>query len=125
MKALDIKERLLAESKNYYLTGSSEEVNLYRKSDDKHLACVGDFYGDPNDALIDQDERFCISVGCGYILYRLNEPFQSYQYDVESCQWTEEGRGPDNIDWYDKVEQISSNELVLTDEAGNKRILKV
>ena len=125
MKVLDSGEIVLAESLNYYLIGSSEEVNLYRKSNDKLIACVGDFYGDPADALIDKQERFCISVGCGFILYRLNEPFQSYRYDVKSEQWTEEGRGPDNIDWYNKVEQISSNEVVLTDEAGNKRFLSV
>jgi len=128
MKILDTKssEKLLAESENYYIIGSWEEASLYRKSDDKYVCSVGHHYGDPTDALIDKNERFCLVVGCGVIVYRLNEPFKSYRYDTECDQWYEFGRGPENIDWIKCINrQISDDEVEILDEDDKIRILKI
>ncbi len=127
MKELDKKssEKLLAESKNYYIIGSYEEASLYRKSDDKYVGSVGHHYGDPTDGLIDWNEKFCIVVGCGVIVYRLKEPFTSYMYDRDCDQWYEFGRGPENVDWIKSLKQVSDDEVELLDEDDQRRILKV
>ncbi len=69
---IDEKEwGILAESEHYYIKKEYEDASLYRKPDSKHIACVGDFYGDPEDAYIDPEERFCITIGCGIIKYMI------------------------------------------------------
>ncbi len=118
-------EIILAESENYYIVGAYEQANLYRKSDDKYVCCVGQHYGDPLDALIDKNEKFCVVVGCGVIVFRLKEPFESYVYDKECDQWYEFGRDPKNVDWIISVKQISDNEVELLDEAENSRVIKI
>ena len=47
------------------------------------MASVGHFYGDPDAAYIDPEERFCITIGCGIIKYNLCEPFEGYMYNCE------------------------------------------
>ena len=125
MKKFEHGDKLLAESENYYIIGSYEEVQLYRKSDDKYLASVGHFYGDAEAVIIDKNEKYCVSVGCGVIVYRLKEPFKGYMYDRKTDQWYEFGRGPENIDWIKDVNQISDDEVELTDWDDNKKVLKI
>ncbi|MCQ2483685.1 MAG: hypothetical protein MJ153_09390 [Clostridia bacterium] len=125
MKDLEQSERLLAESTNYYLIACYETVSLYRKSDDKKLCCVGHFYGDPEAALIDTNEKFCISVGCGYIVYRIREPYENYDYVMESDQWFEGGSHPDNTEWIIGAEQTGDNEVMLIRDDGSRRALQI
>jgi hypothetical protein len=82
---------------------------------------VGDFYGDMNDAAIDPDERWCVMVGCGIIVYRLGPPWKEYScpspvplpngdlYQViavdPSRQWWEGGREPPVL-WITEVEHL-------------------
>ncbi len=53
---------------------------------------IGDFYGDPKCALIDQNEQWCVVGGAGLIVYRLQPPFDTYHYFTDSPQWSELGR---------------------------------
>lgn len=78
---------IIAESENYIIKGEYEDATLIRKSDGSRIACVGNFYGDPVDGIIDINEKFCVTVGCGVIVYRLKEPFESYMYNriTEQC----------------------------------------
>ena len=115
----------IAESEHYIVKGDYESSNLYRKSDGKRVAGIGHFYGDPEAGIIDKNEKFCVVVGCGVIVYRIKEPFQEYDYDKESEQWYEFGRGPENIYWVDEVQQIGDTTVELTDADGNKRILEI
>lgn len=115
----------IAESENYIIRGDYESSKLYRKSDGKRVAGIGHFYGDPEAGIIDKNEKFCVVVGCGVIVYRLKEPFLEYDYDKESEQWYEFGRGPEDIDWIDEVRQIGDTTVELVDANGDKRILEI
>ena len=121
----EIEKQYLAESKNYYIKGYYEDANLHRKFDDKLICCVGSFYGETEDAVIDKNEKFCVTVGCGVIVYRLKEPFRGYSYDKITDQWYEFGRGPENIYWAMKVRQISDDEVEIIDEEDNVQVLKI
>ena len=112
---------IMAESEHYVLQANYEEVALRRKSDNALIAYVGDFYGDAVAGIIDADEKFCVTVGCGVIVYKLQEPFESYMYDRSTSQWYEFGRNPADIDWIDDVRQIGPNEIELTDVSGIHR----
>ena len=116
---------IIAESENYLIKGAYENVLLYSKADNKMITCIGDFYGDPVDGIIDWNEQFCITVGCGYIIYYLKKPFDSYIYHKETKQWIEAGRNSNCIKWIKKVRQLSDNEIELTDENNNIEIIKV
>lgn len=110
---------IIAESEHYQIRGCNEEANLHSKEDGHYITCVGDFYGNPTTGLIDKNERFCVTAGCGYIIYYLREPMETYMYNMNTAQWAEDGREPDAIRWIERVRQISDNEIELTDEEGN------
>ena len=114
------KEYILAESENYYIKADYEAALLYKKSDSKKIACIGDFYGEPQDAYIDLDEKFCITIGCGIIKYNLAEPFESYVYDRNSPQWIETGRTGD-IEWCDKIEEVTDSYIIVSQDGDDKR----
>jgi len=116
---------IIAESKNYVIKGTYETATLVRKSDGSEITSVGDFYGNPADGIIDLNERYCVTVGCGVIVYKLREPFEDYMYNTITDQWYEFGRGPENIEWIEEVKQISDDEVELTDEDGNTRIITI
>ncbi|MBR5667560.1 MAG: hypothetical protein IKW95_07735 [Lachnospiraceae bacterium] len=111
---------ILAESSHFAILKEYERASLCTKQDFKPVACVGDFYGDPQDAYIDPKEKFCITVGCGIILYYLREPFESYAYDKTSLQWIETGREGDAL-WCDRIETVTDTFFIITLENGTKR----
>ena len=110
---------ILAESEHYYIQKDFEEATLYLKDGSKRITCVGDFYGDPLDAYIDPEEKFCIVIGCGIIKYNLAEPFAEYSYNMVTPQWIETGRTGD-IEWCDKIEEVTTKEIVVSN-AGNEK----
>lgn len=115
----------MAESKNYYLTGEYEKAMLYRKEDGAFIAHVGDFYGEPQDGIIDVDEKYCVTVGCGIIVYRLIPPFVNYQYRMITDQWYESGRDSDQIEWIDGIRQVSADEVEIVLEDGSFKRMKI
>lgn len=121
MRALASGERLLAESPNYYIVGCYEKCSLFRKSDDSFVCVVGDHYGDPAGAVISPSEDFCVTFGCGVIVYFLRVPFADYSYSSSSPSWYEFGR--DDL-WIESV-SLSGTSLLLTDSSGQEHILKV
>lgn len=118
MRSLSSDERLLAESANYYIVASFESCSLYRKSDDSFVCVVGDHYGDPTGAVISPSEDFCVTVGCGVIVYFLRVPFEDYSYSSSSPSWYEFGR--DEL-WVESV-SLSGSSLVLVDGSGNTHV---
>jgi hypothetical protein len=112
---------ILAESENYFIVRDNEDASIYRKPDCRRIACVGDFYGEPEDAYIDPEERFCITVGCGIIKYNLQDPFEEYMYDCDTLQWIEVGRDGDNIEWCDKIEEVTDSYIVVLVEGEDRR----
>ena len=115
----------IAESEHYMLRGEYEAAILYSKETGKRITCVGDFYGEPDAGIIDINEKFCITVGCGVIVYRLQPPFEEYKYDTEMKQWYEFGRESENTDWVEDVKQISDADVELLDADGNRRTIKI
>ncbi len=101
---------ILAESKNYWITNEYETVYLHFKNADRAPVLIGDFYGDPEAAVISYCERFVAMVGCGIIVYFLQEPFDDYNYETESSQYYEFHRYPDDIWWACGVHQNSIEE---------------
>ncbi|MBP5489674.1 MAG: hypothetical protein J6Y10_03640 [Lachnospiraceae bacterium] len=116
----DFEERILAESENYYILRNYEEAELYRKSDLEYITRVADYYGDPQDAYIDPEERFCITVGCGLVKYYLCEPFEAYLYDRNTPQWIETGR-EGNIMWCDHIDEVTNDYVLVSLDGGEKR----
>lgn len=115
----------IAESENYILRGEYEGAELIQKSDGKRITSVGDFYGEPIAGIIDKNEKYCVTVGCGVIVYKLIEPFEEYMYNRNTKQWFEFGRGPENIEWTNSVKQVSDNEIELTDADGETKIIRI
>lgn len=111
----------LAESKNYKIFSSYESVYLVDRSNGSEIF-VGDFYGDPNGAVIDRKERFAAMYGCGLIIYFIREPFENYCYGNNSPQWFEFGRN-EPIAWIENVVQIDDDNLGLFFENGTSRTL--
>ena len=111
---------ILFESEHYFVYRDFEDASLYQKPDSKYITSVGDFYGEPEDAYIDPQEKICITIGCGIILYYLKEPFEDYMYDRNTSQWIEAGREGD-IEWCDKIEKVTDSYVIVSLEGEEKR----
>ena len=101
--------RRLAQSENYVVEHEYETVFLSSKN--KRLLVIGDFYGDPEVAVIDRDEKWCAMGGCGVIVYWLEEPFSPYQYDISRSQYFELHRTKSDIWWIEAIKQLGPNEI--------------
>jgi hypothetical protein len=121
-----IQRHILAESNHYQVSHEYELVFLRCKSGlfatSKSEIVIGDFYGDPAAAIIDEKERFVIMVGCGMIIYNLSEPFEPYQYDLPSSQWRELFREPKNSWWIESIIQTSENTFHFTVDPNSNEV---
>jgi hypothetical protein len=79
---------------------------------------VGNFYGDAEFALIDRNERFVVTGGCGIVIYFLREPWDDYFINKKTDQWIKLGIGDADI-YYDAVRQISDTVIEITDADNN------
>ena len=95
----------LAISMNFTVWHSYESVYVHRP-DGSHVL-IGDFYGDPQAAVIDWNEKWVVVVGYGLILYRLREPFSAYGHAKNSEQFWETSNSPPDILWIEAVYQAS------------------
>lgn len=95
----------------------SNNINEYNE--------IGYFYGEPEVAVIDQNEKWCAIGGCGLIIYFIQEPFSPYQYDQESSQYFEIHRSPPSIWWIEDLQQISPSQILITLENSQTHILDI
>jgi hypothetical protein len=102
---------ILAESANYRVYSEFETVFLERPGGP--AVVIGDFYGDPECAIIDRQERWCIVAGCGLILYRFQKPFREYDCSTVCNQWTELFRERSDVWWISSVTQINDDVVAL------------
>jgi len=58
----------IALNNKYVILGEHEEANLF-DINGKYISCVGDFYGEPIGGIIDINNNFCVTIGCGVIIY--------------------------------------------------------
>ena len=96
-------EHILAESEHFVITNEYENTFLIIKANNRRIL-IGDFYGDPQTAVISNDEKFCAVGGCGLIIYYLNEPYCEFDKDFDSKQSKELFREKDNEWWIEKIE---------------------
>jgi hypothetical protein len=98
--------RYLAESENYKVTSEYEYATLHFKNKlFGGSVYIGDFYGDPDCAIISRDEKYLVVAGCGLIIYRLKEPFMEYVGNENSNQYSEFFREPENDWWINGLHQ--------------------
>lgn len=109
---------LLAESKHYIVYHEYESVIMEIKGTNREIQ-IGDFYGDPQMAIISDDEKFCVICGCGLIIYYLREPFREYKYDMLSEQWKEWGRD-EKVVWIESIKLVSGEIVEAVTEDGKK-----
>lgn len=107
---------LLAESTKYQILHEFESAILKIKTNQKEII-IGDFYGDPQDASISEDETFCVIVGKGIIIYYLRDPFEEFKYNLRSTQIKEIFRKKEDVYWFAKVEIVTSNMIKLVSES--------
>ena len=108
--------RKLAESKNYSVWHEYEAVLLLIR--DGRKIVIGDFYGDPEVAIIDAAEKWCAVGGCGLIVYWFKEPFVEYRYGVSSPQYLEFNRHRPDIWWVENLKQLGPFDLEIQVAGG-------
>ncbi len=74
---------LLAQSRHYKVWHEYETVYLELESSERVI--IGDFYGDPNGALIDWAERWCLVYGEHLLLYHLKPPFLPWDTSLSNA----------------------------------------
>jgi len=111
--------RALATSENFTIGHEYENAFLSSPRLPRGSVYLGDFYGDPDVALIEKDEKWCAVGGCGLVIYRIEEPFPDVDKHKPSTQYTFiEYRPPYreswNSDlWVDSLAQIGSSALEI------------
>jgi hypothetical protein len=89
---------------------------------------IGDFDGDPFAACIDADETWCVTVGLGFIAYRLGPPWILYRYQApKNDQYWEFARsslefaevGDEHL-WLDSVTSIGTGRFVVVSESADE-----
>lgn len=114
---------ILAESRNYKVVSEYETVTLINKTTGAAVN-IGDFYGDPEGAVIDINERFATIYGCGLIVYFIREPYERYSYNKETSQWFEIGRN-EPVLWINDVIPINQDSLKLFLDDGSTKIISL
>lgn len=114
---------LLAESEHYMVYGEYENVMMIIKESQKKIL-IGDFYGNPQGAIITEDETYCIMWGCGVIIYYLTEPFMEYEYNIQTRQWKEWGRNGVDV-WIENIESINDKTVGLITEQGENITINI
>jgi len=117
--------KILAESASYQVLSEYEDVFLKFKETSR-LVKVGDFYGDPEVAVISVDEKFCAIGGCGVIVYFIQEPFEEYTYCAKTPQWREWNRTDnEGILWVTDIACIDEQRIEIVTEDMRKIELDV
>ena len=104
-------DRTLAQSEHYEICYEYEIVYLKFIGKNRKIQ-IGDFYGDPEVALISSDERYCVIGGCGLIIYYLKEPFIEFSYNEIPTQWKTIFRENNNIWWISEINKGSNTEFI-------------
>ncbi len=115
----------LTYSDNYKIWYEYETVFLQIKDKDQ-LIVIGEFYGDPQVAIISKSETFCVVGGCGIIIYHLKEPYERYLHDVPSPQWKEWRREDENNTiWVNDIRYIDEDMIEVETEDSEKILISI
>ncbi len=118
--------KIITESENYSIEYEYEKVYLKIKKTSR-IILIGEFYGDPDVAVISDDEKFCAVGGEGLIIYYIKEPFEEYRTDIEkSKQWTKYGRSTNKETiWINEITQIDSEHIRIGLESAETILISV
>lgn len=118
---------ILAESNNFLITNIFETTYLIKKHqcNSKNRIIIGTFYGDPQTAIIDKEEKWCAIAGEGLIIYFLRDPFSSYKENQVSSQFFSKYKNESNIKWIQQLVQLSANQILITDDNHQKSIFNI
>lgn len=105
---------ILAQSDNYIISNEFETAYLINKKNGKIISAIAEMYGDPIDAQISEDEKFCIIIGCGAVIYWLREPFNSYSCNCRNNQW--HNVLVDSGIWFDNIVNMNNKKVILHSE---------
>ena len=94
--------KILTRSENFIITNEWETAYLIRLKDN-HKIIIGEFYGDPTCAFIQENEKYCIIGGYGFIIYYIREPFIPYESNIKTDQWIEFYREKNNELWIESI----------------------
>lgn len=109
---------ILAESEHYRVYNEYENVIMEIKKSHRKIQ-IGDFYGNPQMAIISEDEKVCVMCGCGIIIYYLREPFREYEYR-HTQQWKEWGRNNSGAEmWVESIRYIDNKTIEIVAESGD------
>ena len=116
----------MAESNNYLILNEYEKVFLKLKATSQ-LILIGEFYGDPDVALISDDETYCAVGGEGVIIYYLRDPFEEFSTKYKSLnQWKIWGRGTNKETmWVSEIDQIDSKHIRVELEDSETILLSI
>ncbi|BDD10836.1 hypothetical protein FUAX_32680 [Fulvitalea axinellae] len=106
------KMQTLAKSKNIIIESEYETVELSFIKNygfKKKSVTIGDFYGDPECAIISKDETYCVVGGCGLIVYWIKNPLEEFEYDKRTKQFQEYFRKPNDIWWITSIQQLKGH----------------
>ena len=132
-------KRNLAESDKYKIISEYETVSLYFKTNNRNPIVIGDFYGDPECAIISKDETYVAMAGCGLIVYKLQKPFEEYKGDEKNTQyfvfnniepdiWWTNGlnQSLDDVDpkYFRFVKEENSNEVIYRFDTSTNKVDK-
>lgn len=107
----------ITESTHYEVFKEYEQVFLNIKQINEKVL-IGDFYGEVQKAIITPEEKYCVMIGCGVIIYLLKMPFKPYEYDTLNEQWREWQRNGDI--WVEDAVVENNKNLILQLEGGEK-----
>ena len=108
---------------SFYTIWNEYETTFLTISKKKKNIVIGDFYGDPECAIIDKYNKFCVVGGCGIIIYYFKRPFLPYKYNTNCTQWKEYYR--DGSIYVINIIQLDRNRIEIIFENGEKEIIQV
>jgi hypothetical protein len=116
----------MAESNNYIILNEYEKVFLKLKYTSQ-LILIGEFYGDPDVALISDNEKYCVVGGEGVIIYYLRSPFEEFSTKhKESRQWKTWGRDTnEETMWVSEINQIDNEHIRIKLENSKTTLLSI
>ena len=112
-------EKELTRSKSYIVSREDETVILRNNDNNKKIATIAKFgKDDPCEAMITENEKYCVVIGFGAILYKLQPPFENYLDGLSTTQWKK--YLVDEDIWFEKIKKITNEYVVLVAENGEE-----
>ena len=112
-------EKELTRSKSYIVTHEYETVILRNVDNNLKIATIAKFgKDDPGDAKITENEKYCVVIGWGAIIYKLQPPFENYLSGLNTTQWKK--YLVDENTWFEEIKEITAEYAILVAENGEE-----